>query len=151
MLNIKDEMRNMDLRNFKFYDEISDEQRKAFSPFIAMRYAANCQGDVFFQEHYLETVNELVNKNLWSLTKNHPKLLWMTLASCGTGAQFYHPYIAIKSKGKASSKFVKLLQDIYPSRKLDDLETWASMMTKDDKKEFFDMMGLDKKQRKEYE
>jgi hypothetical protein len=151
MLNIKDEMRNMDLRNFKFYDEITDEQRKEFSPYIAMRYAATCQGDQFFQEHYLETVNEIVNKNLWLLAKKHPKLTWQSLAACGTGGQFYHPYVGIKSKSKASTKFVKLLQEIYPSRKLDDLETWASMMTKEDKKEFFEMMGLDKKQRKEYE
>jgi hypothetical protein len=151
MLNIKDEMRNMDLRNFKFYDQLTDEQRKEFSPFIAMRYASNCQGDQFFQEHYLETVNEFVNKNLWLLTKNHPKLVWMTLAACGTGEKFYHPYVAIKNSKKSSDKFVKLLQQHYPAKKLEDLEVLAGLMTKEDRKEFFDNLGMDKKQRKEYE
>ena len=150
-LDIKRELNAVDQKNYNFYDKLADEEKKAFSPYILMRYTANVQmPDRDIQEWYLEMTNEMVNKNHWDLSKNHKALLWKLFAATGTGINCYHPYLAAGKKEKAN-KIEKLLVDLYPAMKLSDIKLMGSMMTKKDKEELFDNMGFDKKQRKEYE
>jgi len=149
-LDIKRELGAVDRKDYSFYDNLTDEERKAFSPYVLMRYTANVQGDRDIQEWFLETTNELVNKNHWDLSKNHKGLLWKLFAASGAGVPAYHPYLAAGKKEKAN-KIEKLLCELYPAKKMDEIKLLASMMDKKDKDELFDMMGFDKKQRKEYE
>jgi hypothetical protein len=149
-LDIKRELNAVDQKNYDFYDNLTDEEKKAFSPYILMRYTASVQGDSDVQEWYLEMTNEMVNKHHWTLSKNHKSLLWKLFATCGTGVNAYHPYLAAGKKEKAE-KIEKLLCELYPARKMDEIKLLASMMDKKDKEELFDKMGFDKKQRKEYE
>jgi hypothetical protein len=149
-LDIKRELKAVDTRDYNFYDNLTDDEKKAFSPFILMRYTANVQGDAALQEWFLEMTNEYVNKNHWELSKNHKPLLWKLFAGTGVGQSMYHPYLAAGKKAKAN-KIEKLLAEIYPAWKLEDIKILASMMDKKDIEELFDKMGFDKKQRKEYE
>ena len=149
-LDIKRELAAVDNRNYDFYDNLSDEEKKAFSPYILMRYTANVAGDRETQEWFLENTNEFVNKNHWTLSKNHKALLWKLFAATGAGVTLFHPYLAAGKKEK-TDKFEKLLEELYPARKLSDIKMLAKMMTKEDRQELFDKMGFDKKQRKEYE
>jgi hypothetical protein len=149
-LDIKRELSAVDQRNYNFFDNLTDEEKKAFSPYILMRYTSNVQGDADLQEWFVEMTNELVNKNHWDLSKHHKGLLWKLFAASGVGTNCYHPYLAAGKKEKAN-KIEKLLCDLYPARKMSDIKLLASMMTKEDKEELFDKLGFDKKQRKEYE
>lgn len=149
-LDIKRELAAVDLRNFDFYDKLSPEEKKEFSPYILMRYVSNCDGDAELQEWFVERTNELVNKDHWSLSKNHKALLWKLFASCGAGIKTYHPYLKAGTKEKAV-KIEKLLAEMYPAMKLSDIKLQAKLMSKDDKEELFDKLGFDKKQRKDYE
>jgi hypothetical protein len=149
-LDIKRELKAVDTKHYEFYENLTDDERKAFSPYILMRYTSNVQGDRDIQEWFLETTNEYVNKNHWDLSKNHKALLWKLFAATGAGVPCYHPYLAAGKKEKVI-KIEKLLAELYPATKLADIKLMAKMMTLDDKKELFDKMGFDKKQRKEYE
>jgi hypothetical protein len=149
-LDIKRELNAVDQKNYEFYEKLSDEEKKAFAPFILMRYSASVQGDRDTQEWFLEMTNELVNKNHWTLSKNHKELLWKLFAGIGTGVSAYHPYLAAGKKEKAH-KIEKLLAELYPAKKMDEIKLLASIMDKKDIEELFDKMGFDKKQRKEYE
>lgn len=149
-LDIKRELSAVDLKNYDFYTNLTDEERKVFSPYILMRYTASVQGDRDIQEWFLEMTNEMVNKNHWDLSKNHKGLLWKLFAATGAGVSCYHPYLAAGKKEKAN-KIEKLLAELYPSTKMEEIKMLASMMDKKDKEELFDKMGFDKKQRKEYE
>lgn len=149
-LDIKRELNAVDRKNYDFYDSLTDEEKKAFSPYILMRYTSNVQGDRDIQEWFLETTNEYVNKNHWELSKKHKPLLWKLFAATGAGVPCYHPYLAAGKKEKAN-KIEKLLVELYPSMKMEDIKLLASTMTKKDIEELFDKMGFDKKQRKEYE
>ena len=149
-LDIKRELNAVDQKNYEFYDKLSDEERKAFSPYILMRYTASVQGDRDTQEWFLERTNEMVNKNHWDLSKNHKALLWKLFAATGAGVNCYHPYLAAGKKEKAN-KIEKLLVELYPAMKMNEIKMLAKMMDKNDIKELFDKMGFDKKQRKEYE
>lgn len=149
-LDIKRELNAVDRKIYDFYDNLTDDERKAFSPYVLMRYTSNVQGDRDIQEWFLEMTNECVNKNHWDLSKNHKALLWKLFAATGAGVNCYHPYLAAGKKEKAN-KIEKLLAEIYPAMKMEDIKLLASMMDKSDKEELFDKMGFDKKQRKEYE
>jgi hypothetical protein len=149
-LDIKRELKAVDLKDYDFYDKLTPEEQKEFSPYVLMRFVSNVQGDIDVQEHFLEMTNELINKNHWLLSKDHKALLWKLYAACGVGIPAFHPYLAAGKKGKAH-KIEKLLCELYPARKLDDIRILASLMDKKDKDELFDKMGFDKKQRKEYE
>jgi len=149
-LDIKRELSAVDHRNYDFYDNLTDEEKKVFSPYILMRYTSNVQGDRDIQEWFLERTNDLVNKNHWDLSKNHKALLWKLFAATGAGISCYHPYLAAGKKEKAN-KIEKLLCELHPAMKMEDIKLWAGMMDKADREELFDQMGFDKKQRKEYE
>jgi hypothetical protein len=150
-LDIQRELRAVDQKSYHFYDDLTDEEKKAFSPYILMRYTSNVKmDDRDIQEWYLEMTNEMVNKNHWDLSKNHKVLLWKLFAATGTGVNCYHPYLASGKKEKAN-KIEKLLVQLYPAMKMSEIKMLAKMMDKKDCEELFDKMGFDKKQRKEYE
>lgn len=149
-LDIKKELNGVDMRDKDMYNNLTDEERKSFSPYILMRYVSNVQGDRDVQEWFVEMTNELVNKNHWTLSKDHKGLLWKLFAGCGTGAKAYHPYLAAGKKEKAV-KIEKLIAELNPSMKMSDVKLQASLMDKNDIESLFDQLGFDKKQRKEYE
>ena len=149
-LDIKRELSAVDLKNYDFYDSLTPEEQKEFSPYVLMRFTASVQGDRDIQEWFLEMTNEMVNKNHWDLSKNHKALLWKLYAATGAGVKCFHPYLAAGKKEKAN-KIERLLCELYPAMKMADIKLMASMMDKKDREELFDKMGFDKKQRKEYE
>ena len=149
-LDIKQILSSVDRRDYNFYDNLSDDEKKEFFPFILMRYTSNVQGDREIQEWFIERTNELVNKNFWVLSKEHKPLLWKLYAATGVGSIVFHPYLALGKKEKAF-KIEKLLCELYPAMKMDDIRVKASLMTKEDIEELFDKMGFDKKDRKGYE
>lgn len=149
-LDIKRELNAVDQKVYDFYDNLTDDEKKAFSPYILMRYTSNVQGsNRDIQEWFVETTNEFVNKNHFEIAK-HKGLLWKLYAATGIGSNFYHPYLVAGKKEKAN-KIEKLLCEIYPAMKMDEIQLMAGMMSKKDCEELFDKMGFDKKQRKEYE
>lgn len=150
-LDIKRELLAVDTKNYDFYKDLTIEERKAFSPFILMRYISNTdKGDSDIQEWFIEMTNECVNKHHWTLSKNHKELLWKLFSTVGTGVSVYHPYLAAGKKEK-TNKIEKLLAELYPSEKIEDIKLLASIMDKNDCNELFDKLGFDKAQRKEYE
>ena len=149
-LDIGRELRAVNQRDYDFYKNLTDDEKKAFSPFILMRYVSNPQTDSETYEFVLDRVNELVNKNHWELSKGHKAILWQMFASCGLGVDLKYTYLKAGGKEKAN-KIERLLEEIYPAMKLSDIKVLSSLMDKKDKEELFDKMGFDKKQRKEYE
>lgn len=140
----------MDRKHKGFFDTLSDEEKKAFSPFLMNRYASSVKGDSALQEWWLIATNKRVNTNFFDLTK-HPKLQWllMTTASPGLGTA-YHEWIAGgKKKNAVNNKILKTLKVLYPSAKEDELELLASLNTKKDVKAHLIDLGYDDKQIKE--
>ena len=127
-LNINNEMLQLDTKNRKFYDELTDEERKKFSTFLMLRWGSAIASDnELVRQYYVMSMNE-ANKNFFSLGK-HPKLQWllMTTVSPTKRAQ-KHEWIAFK--GKASKdKRANILAGIYPEAKLKDLEALSKTMT----------------------
>jgi len=46
------------MANSKWYNTLDEEEKKTFSPYTAMRFTSNVQGQKAFKEHYILSVNE---------------------------------------------------------------------------------------------
>ena len=127
-LNIRNEMRQFDLKNRKFYDELTDEERKKFSNFLMLRWGSSIRSNGDLAKYYILSMNQQVNKNFWSLNK-HPKLQWLLMTCVSPDMGVYdHEWIAFKGKA-AKNKRALLLADLNPTLKEDEAELLSDITT----------------------
>jgi hypothetical protein len=138
---LRNGLKAVDYRNKDYYDRIDDHERSLYSPYMIMRYASSVTGDKFYQEHYVEMINECVNKNLFSLdNKKDKKLCWILTAMCGGLKQQFHPWI--KPMKRVSNKSLQKLQKIYPAWNIEDLETLDRIITDRELEELLEAHGI---------
>lgn len=130
-LDIFKVMSAIDNRKFGFYKTMSDEEKKAFSPLVIMRWISAVRGSREINEYYLQIVNELVNKNLWDpCLSKHPELLYLLLAHSGIGSKVDHEWIKGFSREK-KSKLVEFLKQFYPTASTKELEFFITINSKE--------------------
>ena len=135
-------MAQLDTKNRKFYDELNEEERKKFSTYLMLRYAASVEGGPDIQEWYLRVTNERINANFFDLGK-HPKLQWLlcTTVSPDMGRQ-RHYWQASKKKEGSNSKALKFLTKLYPHLRTDELELLAELNDAKELKALAKTMGM---------
>tara|TARA_B100000941_G_scaffold69601_1_gene47025 strand:- start:2108 stop:2557 length:450 start_codon:yes stop_codon:yes gene_type:complete len=140
---LRNGLKAVDFRNKDYFDRIDDHEKSLYSPFMLMRYASSVSSkDPFYVEHYVEMVNECVNKNLFVLSGKHKKLCWILTAMCGALTQQFHPWI--KPMKRVPNKSLKQLQKIYPNMKEADLETLDQIISDRELEELLEAHGIDK-------
>ena len=141
-LSINNEMAQLDTKNRAFYDELNEEERKKFSTYLMLRYAASVEGGPDIQEWYLRVTNERINANFFDLGK-HPKLQWLlcTTVSPDMGRQ-RHYWQASKKKEGSNSKALKFLTKLYPHLRTDELELLAELNDAKELKAVAKTMGM---------
>lgn len=135
-------MRAVDFRNKDYYDRIDDKEKSLYSPYMIMRYASSVSGDRFYQEHYLEMINECVNKHLFTLSGKHKKLCWILTSMCGSLKQQFHPWV--KPMKKVPNKSLKTLLDLYPDMKEQDVEVLDKVITDKELEQLLEQHGNNK-------
>lgn len=140
-LDIGNEMRQFDRKNRNFYDELSDDERKKFSPFLMIRWGSSVEGSRDLQEFYLIATNERLNKNFFALSK-HPKLQWLlaTTVSPDLGTP-RHNWISPKKKVAGESAKRKQLVAMFPLYKEDEIDVMMKIVTDKEIKEFLKLSG----------
>ena len=129
-LPIKDVLAAIDMGAKNVWDEITDEERKQVGFWLLNRYVSSVKGNRDDQELAVFKTNEYYNKNYMEVSK-HQKLQWQLLCmSSGTGRIEYHPWIGFKKKTQDNNKLVKVLEQIYPNMKQDEVELLARISTK---------------------
>lgn len=134
-LSIRSETAALDRKDRVFYDSLTDEEKKKFSPYLMLRYSASVEGSADMQAWYLMATNERINKNFFEIsTTNHKKLQWLmcTTVSPGLGNQ-RHYWLGTKKSDK-DNKSIKFLTALYPELKPDDIELLAELNGKSDLK-----------------
>ncbi len=95
------------------------------------RYISSVKGSREKQELAVFKTNEYYNKNWNSIGLRHPKLQWQLLCISGnTGKKEFHPWIGLKQAKGVNTKAVKFLEEIYPTKKIDEIELIARIFTK---------------------
>lgn len=143
-------------KGFKdLYDAATDVGKKDIKKDLwnLNRYISNIKGSRDKQELAIFKVNEYYNKN-WNVLggTNHVKLQYQLLCvAADLRMQHneqrkvgFHPWIGLKKKKDDSSKAVKLLSQIYPNMKLDEVETLARISTKKEIKNLAKEHGYEK-------
>jgi hypothetical protein len=131
-LSIANEMMCFDRKDRKFYDSLTDEERKKFSNYLMIRWGSAVQGSTDLQEFYLISTNERLNKQFFDINR-HPKLQWLcaTTVSPGMGTH-RHQWISPKKKEAGESGIKKQLLELYPRMKADEIALMAKINTKKD-------------------
>jgi len=160
-LDIKAMMGAVDRRDKAWYNRLSEEDKKLYSPYMTMRWSASAEDKRLqakepdlhrnIQEYYVQEVNENVNKHHWTLSKNHKGLLWHLNAMCGsTYAGIFHLWIPSKKKTTTKTKTkdkkskMQQLQDLFPNAKQKDLEVLDATMSTKEFTELKLQYGIDK-------
>ena len=140
-LSIANEMREFDRKNRKFYDELTDEERKKFSNYLMIRWGSSVQGSRDLQEFYVISTNERLNKHFFAINR-HPRLQWLcaTTVSPGMGTH-RHQWIAPKKKEASSGSVRKQLAELFPTFKDDELDVLAKIISKKDLDEYIKQLG----------
>ena len=138
-------MRAFDSKDRRFYQDLTDEERKKFSTYLMVRWGSSVQGSTELQQYYLLSCNENLNKHFFDLAR-YPELQWLaaTTVSPGMGS-FRHDWIKQKKRESSNNKTVKFLKQIYPDYKDDELELLIKINTTADIKQLAREHGWDDK------
>jgi hypothetical protein len=145
-LQIKDIMAAVDRKDYNFYSNLSDEQRKSLNLWMTQRYASSVQGPL--APHYLIMINEFMNTN-WSDVSKHPELQWKLMCLAGTGKTQFHPFVKVPKSKKKKSPVQQLIRELFPLLKNDELELLLTINTKEELIELAINNGVDDKTVKE--
>jgi len=130
------------------WDQLEDEHKKQISFWLLNRYVASVNGSREKQELAIFKTNEYYNKHFNTIgvgkENGHQKLMWQLLCMSGaTGKNEFHPWIGFKKKTGGNDKAVKLLEQIYPNMKSDEVELLAGLSTKKELKALAEEHGID--------
>ncbi len=146
-LNIGNEMRQFDRKHRGFYDELTDEERKKFSPYLMIRWGSSVEGSRDLQEFYVIATNERLNKHFFAVnTAAHKKLQWLlaTTVSPDMGTP-RHTWIAPKKSVAGAGARRKALQEIFPSYKDDEIDVMMELVSQKEIDAYFRSLGQDRK------
>ena len=153
---LKDMLSAMDRRDFDWYSNLADEQKKTFSSWSFLRYASSAKGKD--KDEVLLNTNEFVNKNYTDLYK-HEDLMWKLFCLTSTGKKQFHEYIKPPNSRIKKDTVTQFIAQAYPHMKGDEIELFRQLNSDDDikqmardtgmsDKEFEDIFGKTKKRKK---
>lgn len=146
-LSISNEMTQFDRKNREFYDELTDEEKKKFSPYLMIRYGSCVSGSRDLQEFYLIATNERLNKHFFAVNK-HPKLQWLMATTVSPDMGVHrHNWISTKKKEPGAGSVKKQLTELFPHLKDDEIEVMSQINTKADIDAYVRALGQDTKKK----
>lgn len=145
-------MAAIDKRQYGWYDNLTDEERKGLSMWVLMRYCSSTGSRVNdINEFYLTMTNELVNVYFNDL-RHDPELQLRLMQCVGIGTDQFHPWIKPMKKKKSagvSNKLVSFYEERFPHLNDDELTLMLDSMGQDDIKADLIEYGMSDKQIKE--
>ena len=136
-LNIANEMRCFDRKDREFYDSPTDEERKKFYNYLMIRWGSSVEGGRDLQEFYVIATNERLNKNFFAINR-HPKLQWLTATTVSPGMGSHrHTWIPVKKKESSNRAGKKMLSEIIPAAKNDDIDAMLAINDEDTVTRFY--------------
>lgn len=135
-----------DKKDYSFYDNLTDEQKKKFAFFIMSQWMSAVSSKPEIQQYYTMSVNEYCNKHMFDeKIRNHPKLQWLLLCASSPGiGWFKHQWIPQLSQkitnfkdtaDKATIK--KYFANIYKDASATDLNEITEIYVEEHKKKVY--------------
>lgn len=125
-LSLDATLRALDEQDVGYYDRLTPEERKGYSPFILMRYMSSVGPQSHMQQYAVLATNDLVNMGFFSLGK-HPELQHLLLCLAGLGKKQYRPYIGSKNAASKTKVVDAFLRSMHPEASEDEIGILRSM------------------------
>ena len=137
-LNIQSEMRAFDRKDRDFYDSLTEEEQRKFSPYLMIRWGSAVEGSRELEEYYVIATNERLNRHFFSInTARHKKLQWLMATSVSPDlGTLRHPWIAPYKRDKAQSAKRRAIAKLRPDLDDDDLDVLVALVTDKDLKQW---------------
>ena len=142
-LSIGNEMRQLDLKNRQFYDSLTDDERRKFSPYLMIRWGSAVEGSADLQEYYLLSTNKRLNHKFFAVnTARHKKLQWLmaTTVSPGLGT-IRHTWIAPRKRAGGDTAMRKKLVELFPNLDEPELAVLAAITTQEEIDAWIEQLG----------
>ena len=109
-----------------YYVNLTQEEQKAYSPLLLMRYMSSLGDQSKNQLYAILATNDLVNIGFWNLSK-HPELQHYLLSLVGVGGKQYRQWISAAGK-KSNTRLVdEFILELYPWMNKDEIELTKKM------------------------
>lgn len=135
-------MAAVDRKDYNYYTNLTDEQRKSLNLWMTQRYASSVQGKM--AGHYLVMVNEFMNTH-WSDVSKHPELQWKLMCLAGTGKVQFHPFVKVPKAKRKKDKVEEIVRELFPLLKHDEIRLFLKMNSKEEIKVLAMESGVDDK------
>ena len=135
-------MAAVDRKDYNYYTNLTDEQRKSLNLWMTQRYASSVQGK--FAGHYLVMINEFMNTH-WSDVSKHPELQWKLMCLAGTGKGQFHPFVKVPKAKRKKDKVEEIVRELFPLLKHDEIRLFLKMNSKEEIKVLAMESGVDDK------
>jgi hypothetical protein len=136
----------LDRKDYGWYDRLTVEQQKGFTPFMLLTWMSTIQGKADLQRYYVQSATYAANKHMFNDTiMDHKKLQWLMLCaiSPGLGKQ-YHKYLPqIKRKVSLLQEPAKLsdikdyFKKVYPKTDDETIVAVSEEYTRVQKRKFY--------------
>jgi hypothetical protein len=133
----------LDAKDRNFYDNLSEEEQQAFSPFLALRYASTVENPAVpeLANYVLEATNRKANPHFFDL-KNHPKLQWLLLTTISPGfGAMKHKWMPPLGAKKSYGKIGNFLRKEFPNINDQELEILVTLSSEKDIKDYAASLG----------
>lgn len=119
----------IDRKDYGYYDRLTEEQQKKFSPYMMVRWISGIKASTALQQYHVLSTNEFANTHLFSeFVSKHPKLQWLMLCASGLGnGKQFHQFL--KANKLEDNDVITFLSKVYPDSKMFDLKTLALVIT----------------------
>lgn len=147
-LSLDATLQALDRRDLGYYDGLTPEEKKGYSPFILMRYMSSVSPQSSMQSYAVLATNDLVNIGFFSLGK-HPELQHMLMCLAGLGRKQYRPYVGSKNARSKTRVVDEFLMSLHPGINDVELGILRSQHDADSLRELGQDAGLSKSEIKE--
>lgn len=131
-------LNHISTKDRSFFNQLSDEEKKAFQPLIVMRWLSGTleARQIFF-------LNELVNPFVFS-THTHKELLYYLMTTCTSGKpQRYSWNKALSKKSSGTPMSTSIVKDYFGYSTLHAVEA-LPLLSKDDILDYAEQLGRQK-------
>lgn len=144
----KNLLTEIDKGNINYYEKLSDDEKKEFSPLIIMRYLSSSENNNNISPYQIKVINEFVNKHFFSISSHH-ELIYKLMSGISLGKKIFHPWIPMSKKFKHKEKLCKLIILSYPDANDDEIDLILSQLDIENLKDMCVDSGMDDTEIKE--
>lgn len=115
-------LRNISTKNVGYYDTLSEESLKEFSPLPLQRWLSGCNDGKATSARQIYFLNEVVNKFIFApgFAKNHKKLIYNLMTLATTGKDCRYKYLKSNMKGTSDMPLaVGVIQKVFDYNRKD--------------------------------